>query len=120
VLRSKEKEKLIERLKQLLDGADLVSKAPPWPARLPPGEVRLLLRSLLESVRILQKPFEKMDWVQRGVFPLLLKVMQRNHTETLFNEVPIKVRASTQIQRHILSLSLSLSLSLISLATRST
>jgi hypothetical protein len=61
------------------------------------------MRSLLESVRILQKPFEKMDWIQRGVFPVLLKVMQRNHIETLFNEVPIKVCS--------LSLSLSLSLS---------
>jgi hypothetical protein len=103
ILRSKEKEKLIERLNQLLDGADLGCKSPPWPGRLPPGEVRTHMRSLLESVRILQKPFEKMDWIQRGVFPVLLKVMQRNHIETLFNEVPIKVCS--------LSLSLSLSLS---------
>ena len=59
--------------------------------KIPPGDIRQALRHMLESVQILQQPFEKQDWVARGVLPLLIKVLVRNGNVDTFNQNPIRI-----------------------------
>ena len=58
---------------------------------MPPSDIRSMLRAILESVSVLQTAFDKMDWINRGILDLLLKVILRNGNNELYNEVPITI-----------------------------
>ena len=58
---------------------------------MPPSDIRSMLRAILESVSILKTDIDKLDWINRGVLDLVIKVILRNGNTELYNDVPIAI-----------------------------
>jgi hypothetical protein len=102
IVRSKDKKYVIDRLKELLDEIKPIQ----WKTEVPQvktdyvyritynvKEILLILRAILESVKILQSNqiVEKNDWISRSLIPFLITIMERNGNNDMYNEMPIQV-----------------------------
>jgi hypothetical protein len=96
IVRSRDKKLVLERLKDIYDFYQ--GKVAQWKSEVP-QEVLLILRAILESVKILQavQVNEKMDWVNRGLPQLLLQIIERNGNNDAYNDMPIQVEYPSSV-----------------------